>query len=117
LNRATGAMELRHVTFSYGADRNTGVSPVLATTGNGEPIGAPDRKHGRDDRVTDAPIVLHDVSIRIEPGRTVALCGPSGSGKSTILNLLLRFYDPTRGIVTLDGRDVRSITRESLHRH
>jgi len=45
------------------------------------------------------------------------LCGPSGSGKSTILNLLLRFYDPTRGIVTLDGRDVRSITRESLHRH
>jgi ABC-type multidrug transport system fused ATPase/permease subunit len=61
--------------------------------------------------------VLHDVSIRIEPGRTVALCGPSGSGKSTILNLLLRFYDPQSGAVTLDGRDIRAITRDSLRRH
>jgi ABC-type multidrug transport system fused ATPase/permease subunit len=63
------------------------------------------------------PRVLHDVSISIEPGQTVALCGPSGSGKSTILNLLLRFYDPARGTVTLDGRDLRSITRDSLRGH
>jgi ABC-type multidrug transport system fused ATPase/permease subunit len=57
------------------------------------------------------------VSIRIEPGQTVALCGPSGSGKSTILNLLLRFYDPTAGQVTLDGQDLRRVTRDSLRRH
>ncbi len=61
--------------------------------------------------------VLHDVSLSVEPGQTIALCGPSGSGKSTILNLLLRFYDPTVGQVTLDGADLRSIQRESLRKH
>jgi ABC-type multidrug transport system fused ATPase/permease subunit len=63
------------------------------------------------------PHVLHDISLKIEPGQTVALCGPSGSGKSTILNLLLRFYDPTAGQVTVDGIDLRSIQRESLRKH
>jgi len=57
------------------------------------------------------------VNIHIEPGKTVALCGPSGAGKSTILNLLLRFYDPVNGAVTLDGTDVRHIRRESLRSH
>ena len=65
----------------------------------------------------DSPVVLEDVSIAIEPGQTVALCGPSGAGKSTVLNLLLRFYDPVRGQVLLDGRDIRSIRRESLRSH
>jgi ABC-type multidrug transport system fused ATPase/permease subunit len=65
----------------------------------------------------DNPPVLHEVNIAITPGSTVALCGPSGSGKSTVLNLLLRFYDPTTGNVMLDGRDVRSIHRDSLRSH
>jgi ABC-type multidrug transport system fused ATPase/permease subunit len=65
----------------------------------------------------EQPIVLNDVSIQIQPGQTVALCGPSGSGKSTILNLLLRFYDPLSGRVTIDGRDLRQISKESLRRH
>jgi len=60
--------------------------------------------------------VLEDVNLQFPSGKTTALCGPSGSGKSTILNLLLRFYDPTQGTVTLDDRDVRSITKESLRR-
>jgi ABC-type multidrug transport system fused ATPase/permease subunit len=47
----------------------------------------------------------------------VALCGPSGSGKSTLLNLLLRFYDPLAGSVTLDGVDLRGIERDSLRGH
>jgi len=99
----TGAMELRDVTFSYSG---TGFQPVSCIER---------KEHGQDARATTA--VLHHVSIRIEPGQTVALCGPSGSGKSTVLNLLLRFYDPTSGVVTLDGRDMRSIRRESLRSH
>lgn len=66
---------------------------------------------------SDAHRVLSEVSVQIQPGKTVALCGPSGSGKSTILNLLLRFYDSQQGIVTLDGRDLKSITRDSLRAH
>src|SRR4029077_13665044 len=72
-----------------------------------------EEKHGLAARAT----VLRDVAIRIESGKTIALCGPSGGGKTTILNLLLRFYDPSSGVVTLDGRDLRSITRDSLRRH
>jgi ABC-type multidrug transport system fused ATPase/permease subunit len=62
------------------------------------------------------PPVLHGINLLIRPGQTVALCGPSGSGKSTVLNLLLRFYDPTEGQVILDGRDLRSIRKDSFRR-
>ncbi|KAJ1547417.1 hypothetical protein HK405_005925 [Cladochytrium tenue] len=53
--------------------------------------------------------VLRDFCLRIEPGQTIGLVGLSGSGKSTIINLLLRFYDPVSGSITLDGRDLRSL--------
>lgn len=53
--------------------------------------------------------VLDDVSLRLEPGRVVALVGPSGGGKSTIAALLLRLYDPGEGVIRLDGRDLRSL--------
>ena len=58
--------------------------------------------------------VLKDVSFEIEPGQTVALIGPTGAGKSTIVNLICRFYDIQRGQVCIDGRDVKSVTIESL---
>jgi len=61
-------------------------------------------------------VVLRNVSIDIPAGKTVALVGPSGAGKSTVLNLLLRFYDPLAGRVTLDGHDLRSLTLASLRR-
>jgi ATP-binding cassette subfamily B protein len=57
---------------------------------------------------------LAGVSFEIEPGASVAFVGRSGSGKSTIVNLLLRFYDPTAGRILLDGRDVRELDSESL---
>jgi ABC-type multidrug transport system fused ATPase/permease subunit len=98
VDHVRGEMELRNVTFAY--ERSMGVSPMSES-------------HGRDGHAT----VLHDVSLRIVPGQTIALCGPSGSGKSTVLNLLLRFYDPITGVVTLDGRDLRSIKRDSLRHH
>lgn len=60
--------------------------------------------------------VLSDVSFIAEPGNRVALFGPTGSGKSTIINLLGRFYDPTSGVVNIDGVDIRDISLGQLRR-
>jgi ATP-binding cassette subfamily B protein len=59
---------------------------------------------------------LRDVSFRVEPGQTIALVGHTGSGKSSIINLVAKFYLPNTGTVTIDGREIRDITGESLHR-
>ena len=58
--------------------------------------------------------VLTDVDIDAPPGTVIALLGPAGSGKSTIVNLIPRFYDVTTGRITIDGKDVRSVTLDSL---
>jgi subfamily B ATP-binding cassette protein MsbA len=58
--------------------------------------------------------VLKGVSLAVPPGRTVALVGPSGSGKSTLVNLCLRFFDPERGKVMIDGQDIGQVTVASL---
>ena len=57
---------------------------------------------------------LDGVSLRIEPGETVAFVGPSGAGKTTIIQLLLRFYDPQSGVIRLDGRDISRLAREDF---
>lgn len=61
--------------------------------------------------------VLDNVSLKIAPGESLAVVGPSGGGKTTLCQLLPRFYDVTAGAVTVDGRDVRTLTQESLRRN
>ncbi len=61
--------------------------------------------------------VLKDVSFHVEPGQTVAFVGDTGAGKTTILGLLCRNYDIQKGIITLDGIDIRHIKLSSLRRH
>ena len=58
--------------------------------------------------------LLSDISLRIAPGRTLAVVGSSGSGKSTLARLLLRFYDPTAGRILVDGQDIRAVSPASL---
>jgi subfamily B ATP-binding cassette protein MsbA len=60
--------------------------------------------------------VLHDVSLRVPAGTTLAIVGRSGSGKSTLVSLLPRFYDPTSGSVLIDGEDIRSYRMTDLRR-
>ena len=59
--------------------------------------------------------VLHDVSLQINPGETVAVVGPSGGGKSTLCQLIPRFYEVSSGSIAIDGMDVRDVTQRSIH--
>ena len=67
-----------------------------------------DERHGH--------MVIEDISFTIRPGETLAIVGPSGSGKSTIANMLMRFYDPTRGSVRIDGTDIRDVKSRTLRK-
>jgi ABC-type multidrug transport system fused ATPase/permease subunit len=58
--------------------------------------------------------VLEGVSFTVDPGQMVALVGPSGAGKTTVLNLLLRFYEPTNGAIRIDDQDIMRVTQRSL---
>ena len=60
--------------------------------------------------------VLRDIDLLIEPGETVAVVGPTGGGKSTLVSLIPRLYDVNAGRITIDGMDIRDVTRESLTR-
>ena len=77
---AKGAIDLRHVAFSY----------------------TPDRR------------LIEDLNLQVEPGQRIAIVGPTGCGKTTLINLLMRFYDVNEGSISVDGTDIRDITRKSL---
>jgi ABC-type multidrug transport system fused ATPase/permease subunit len=89
LPRTTGRLHLENVTFTY------------------KKVG----KSGK--KATEHPAVA-GITLDLEPGNFYALVGPSGAGKSTLFSLLLRFYDPDKGYITVDGHDLRRVTQESL---
>ncbi len=60
--------------------------------------------------------VLNNVNLRVFPGSTVALVGPTGAGKTTIINLLTRFYDIDEGSISIDGKDIRTVQKDTLRR-
>ena len=59
--------------------------------------------------------VLNHVSLKVEPGETIAVVGPSGGGKTTLCQLIPRFHDVSEGAILIDGQDVRDVTQKSIH--
>jgi ATP-binding cassette subfamily B protein len=96
-----GLVELDHVTFRYPAAADSSI-------GSMETQAIPGADPDRD--------VLTGLTLRLEPGATVALVGASGGGKSTLASLIPRLYDVTSGAVRIDGHDVRDLTLTSLRR-
>ena len=86
-------LELDHVSFRYPRADEVSLASL-------EQLGSADRDAG--------DVVLHDLSLRVEPGRLVALVGPSGAGKTTVTSLVARLYDPTSGTVRVGGVDLRA---------
>jgi len=114
LQRAAGATErLGELLAAEDAVRDPARPVALPRPANGA-IGFDDVSFRYPAR-PEAP-TLTDVNFQVRPGETVALVGPSGAGKSTIIQLLLRFYDPTSGRITLDGVDLRAMARSDFRR-
>jgi len=109
LTEVEGTIEFDGVWFSYGESGSAGLESV--------------RRYGRREvtegevpraRIATEGWALRDVSFHIRPGELAALVGPSGAGKTTATYLVPRLYDVTRGSVSIDGRDVRDLSLESL---
>jgi len=128
LQDVRGELEFDHVTFRYTIDeenllsevkrygRMENVTAVLSLAGNGkkrDEESAP--RDGEADSTSQARnVALEDISFQARPGGLVALVGPSGAGKTTMTYLIPRLYDPTEGVIRIDGHELNDVTLESL---
>ena len=112
-----GRIAFEDVHFGYG-DADAADVAAADGSGGGDGSGGSDNSTGVKDGSSAARTrsLLSGVSFVVEPGQTVAIVGRSGSGKSSLLRLLYRFYDPTRGRITIDGQDIRAVELESVRR-
>ncbi|MBQ9030194.1 MAG: ABC transporter ATP-binding protein [Parasporobacterium sp.] len=119
LERVEGRIVFDHVSFSYDQKRR----PEYQRHGNvppGQTAGQPSEHTAgaAEDAVSQPPVeVLKEVSLDIPAGSCFAVVGPSGGGKTTLCHLIPRFYDVTEGRITIDGRDIRKVTQQSLRRN
>ena len=72
-------------------------------------------KHVDFQYVENKPLI-RDFNLEVKPGEMVAIVGPTGAGKTTLINLLMRFYDVTAGSISIDGHDIRNLSRQEYHK-
>jgi len=130
LQDVRGELEFDHVTFNYRVDESKLLKDVKRY-GRMEDVGAvlslsnksngkkKDEGDGTGDGETESTsqareVALEEVSFIARPGQLVALVGPSGAGKTTMTYLIPRLYDPTDGVIRIDGHDLRDVTLDSL---
>ena len=109
----TGTADAAGSATSGGADRDSAAHPS-GQAGPGGP-GVIEMEHVRFSYSPEVELI-RDLSLRVDPGHTVAIVGPTGAGKTTLVNLLMRFYELDGGHILLDGRDIATMTRHDVRR-
>ena len=110
---ATGTADAAGSATSGGAGRDSAAHPS-GQAGPGGP-GVIEMEHVRFSYSPEVELI-RDLSLRVDPGHTVAIVGPTGAGKTTLVNLLMRFYELDGGHILLDGRDIATMTRHDVRR-